>query len=414
MKPYLKERAYITIIVQNIKKKGSIYPLALDLARKLRELYVLKVKEIWWKDNVRLVPYDMMNAWVSNSVHHYCLQCRNETPETNKNILMVFTSDFITLPYTQDLTQAGLVYACKRCTLFGLPEEVSLITHLRQTIAEISVEVAIRRHLIQGGIPHQNLQIKHFTDPDRQILTIGGRRCKIISYLISRKWQIRKVRTGSKNLVNAPALVHADQMEMHHLNDDDIFIFTLINGLITNNQHTLLQAVEAGHPIYQIHILPPPWARVSGWLSLGTLTCQGDDEEKIQIEIGGMGSDRKYLLESLLLSPGSKSSLSEDFFGIHYLGTKGVPRGRINLTSSALKMTHTILPLDWHNLWIYGLEIILFGFITCREFNRYATSLPMGSRVFQFPQTSKRYLSMPISKLSPLADLFNQARSWNA
>lgn len=78
LKPYLRERAYLTIIVKNIKKGGTIYPLAWDLARYLSQIYTLKDEKIWCQDDIRLAPYGMGNAWVSNTFHHYCLQFRNE------------------------------------------------------------------------------------------------------------------------------------------------------------------------------------------------------------------------------------------------------------------------------------------------------------------------------------------------
>jgi len=78
LKPYIKIKAYITIIVKNVKKGGIIYPLAWDLARNLGETYTLKDEKIWCQDNQRLAPYGMGNAWVSNTFHHYCLQFRND------------------------------------------------------------------------------------------------------------------------------------------------------------------------------------------------------------------------------------------------------------------------------------------------------------------------------------------------
>ncbi len=78
IKPYLQPRAYLTVIVKNIKKGGKIYPLAWDLARKLGKIYTLKDEKIWCQDDVRLAPYGLGNAWVSNTFHHYCLQFRNE------------------------------------------------------------------------------------------------------------------------------------------------------------------------------------------------------------------------------------------------------------------------------------------------------------------------------------------------
>lgn len=79
LKPLLKPRAYLTIIVKNIKKGGVIYPLAWDLARALgKDTYTLKDERIWAQDNQRLAPYGFGNAWVSNTFHHYCLQFRND------------------------------------------------------------------------------------------------------------------------------------------------------------------------------------------------------------------------------------------------------------------------------------------------------------------------------------------------
>jgi DNA modification methylase len=78
LKPFIVHRGYITIIVKNIKKGGKIFPLAWDLARILGDTYTLKDEKIWCQDDIRLAPYGMGNAWVSNTFHHYCLQFRNE------------------------------------------------------------------------------------------------------------------------------------------------------------------------------------------------------------------------------------------------------------------------------------------------------------------------------------------------
>jgi DNA modification methylase len=79
LRPILNPSSYLTIIVKNIKKGGQIYPLAWDLARYLGEVFTLKDEKIWCQDNIRLAPYGMGSAWVSNTFHHYCLQFRYET-----------------------------------------------------------------------------------------------------------------------------------------------------------------------------------------------------------------------------------------------------------------------------------------------------------------------------------------------
>jgi DNA modification methylase len=78
LKPLLRNKAYLTIIVKNVKKGGKIYPLAWDIARELGKVYTLKDEKIWMQDNQRLAPFGLGSAWVSNTFHHYCLQFRNE------------------------------------------------------------------------------------------------------------------------------------------------------------------------------------------------------------------------------------------------------------------------------------------------------------------------------------------------
>ena len=78
LQPLLRQGAYLTVIVKNVKKGGRIYPLAWDLAAALGQIYTLKDERIWCQDDIRLAPYGLGNAWVSNTHHHYCLQFRNE------------------------------------------------------------------------------------------------------------------------------------------------------------------------------------------------------------------------------------------------------------------------------------------------------------------------------------------------
>lgn len=74
----LRDKAYLTIIVKNVKKKGKVYPLAWDLGHEVGKFLTLKDEKIWLQDNVRLAPFGLGSAWVSNTHHHYCLNFRKE------------------------------------------------------------------------------------------------------------------------------------------------------------------------------------------------------------------------------------------------------------------------------------------------------------------------------------------------
>ncbi len=53
----LRDKASMTIIVKNVKKRGRMYPLAWDLGRELSQIFTLKDEKIWCQDNQRLAPY---------------------------------------------------------------------------------------------------------------------------------------------------------------------------------------------------------------------------------------------------------------------------------------------------------------------------------------------------------------------
>lgn len=74
----LKRGAYMTIVVKNVKKRGKVYPLAWDIASRVSKFLALKDEKIWGQDDIKLAPYGYRHAWVSNTVHHYCLNFRKE------------------------------------------------------------------------------------------------------------------------------------------------------------------------------------------------------------------------------------------------------------------------------------------------------------------------------------------------
>ena len=69
----LVDGARVTIVVKNIKKKGSNYPFAWDLSRKLQPYYELAEESFWLQDDISIAPFGYGNTWVSNTFHQYCL-----------------------------------------------------------------------------------------------------------------------------------------------------------------------------------------------------------------------------------------------------------------------------------------------------------------------------------------------------
>jgi hypothetical protein len=137
-----------------------------------------------------------------------------------------------------------------------------------------------------------------------------------------------------------------------------------------------------------------------------------ESQTPLNLEIGGQSEDRKFKEAKLTLPPGERVSVPGEWYGVSYLAGAEVPPARVGMHSPALGEAYVIAPHEWANIWVYGMEIILAGYITRGEFRRRARRLPAGSPTFQYAHTQTDNMFVPVSELHPLPDLFVRARNW--
>ena len=89
-----------------------------------------------------------------------------------------------------------------------------------------------------------------------------------------------------------------------------------------------------------------------------------------------------------------------------------MPDGTIGVHSPNLDKTYLVDSMGWGNIWVYGMDIILGGYITRGEFRQKAHHLPAGSHTFQYPRTRTENLALPFHQLHPLIELFSKAQKW--
>jgi hypothetical protein len=288
----------------------------------------------------------------------------------------------------------------------------SYFNRLRRIVAGKAVELAFRRYLVEQAVPFDNLGTTPFTDPDRYDIAIGGRRCDIKSFLFLEKERIRELRRDPARLVQAAALVPADQIASAHLNDEDLYIFAFMTALVTSQPEDMARALAAGQPVYLIHPFPQAWARPTTWISLGRLVFNARTAQPVNLEIGGQGPNRSFQTEQLALQGHQPLLARSEFYSLAYLHTTQLPAGQVTVYSPSLKRNHPVPPTKWDNIWVYGMEIFLSGYITRGEFRRRARRLPAGSRVFQYEHTRTTNFSLSIAELYPINDLLDKARTW--
>ena len=326
---------------------------------------------------------------------------------------MLTTSDFLHLPYTPDLTPGGIAYAIRSLPYTYDRMGGSPFSRLRRIVAGVAVELAFRRYLSEQEIHFDVKGSTPFTDPDRYDVSLGGHRCDIKSFLISRRQQITSLETRPEQLLKAPALVPSDQHAAGTHRQSDLYVFAFLTGLVAASRIDIEKALEAGQSAYFIHTLPKRWSKPKNWVHLGTLALKSESDQVHTIEIGGQAEGREFLTYSVTLPPRERIQVNQGFFSLSSIQIDRLPQGRVGIHSPALNDTYLIDPFGWGNIWVYGMSIILAGYITYDEFRHRASTIQPGSRVFQYAKTKTKNLAIPVNDLKPLPELLERVRVWS-
>lgn len=325
---------------------------------------------------------------------------------------MITASDFVSLPYTPDLTRGGITYAVR-----SLPHTYdrmggSSFNRLRRIVAGVGCELALRRHLSRMGVPYDVRGATPFTDPDRYDVSLGGHRCDLKSFLITKRAQIASLRAHPEQLLDAPALVPLDQHAGAGHHGHELYLFAFLTALVTASRSEFRKALEAGQQAYLLHPLPRAWSRPDRWVPLAPLAVKSEAGHPVRLEIGGQSAERTFLARELELRAGARQELADSFYALAYLHIDRLPEARIGLHSRQMGVTYVITPFQWGNIWVYGMQIVLAGYLPYEQFQRRSRLLPAGSRVFQYDRTRTKNLAVPVRELRPLAELFEQVKGW--
>jgi len=319
---------------------------------------------------------------------------------------MLSPADILRLPYTTDLTEGGIAYALRSLSYSFDRAGSTPYDRLRRVVASVAVELAFRRYLSQNNIPFEVKAAAPFTDRERYDVSLGGRRCDVKSYLISHRAQITEMRRDPSVLLSAPALVPSDQ----HAGDghlrSDLYIFGFLAGVIAASQADLKKAIETKQQHYLVHAMPEAWRKPANWNPLGALTLKSDSAEELLIEINGQDEAREMKRVGVSLPPKTKVNVEESFHSISSVHIRRTADARVGIKCESIKEAHVIQPAEWGNIWVYGLEIFLAGFISYEEFGQRAAALAPNSKVFQYEHTRVKNLALPVSSLKPMQKLF--------
>jgi hypothetical protein len=326
---------------------------------------------------------------------------------------MLSKNDFIRIPYTPDLSANGIAYACR-----SLPHTYNRMggtntKRMRRIVGGIGVELAFRRYLSEREIPFDVKGATPFTDPDKYDVSLGGRRCDIKSFLLTRKSQINELKRDLSLLLDASALIPSDQFATTTHAESDLYIFAFLTALMAASRADMIRAVGAGNPLHLIHTLPKDWAKPEHWHPLGKLALKSDSEEPLTIELGGQNKDREFISESITLEPRIRTETEATFHTLAYAHVDKMPDARIGIRSPEKGETYLIPSPEWGNIQVYGMSVLLAGYLTREEFRQKAREIPTGSRVYQYSRTKTKNLCVPVRELKPLHPLFEKVKKYD-
>lgn len=321
---------------------------------------------------------------------------------------MLEPGDLIKMPSTPDLARASIDSTCRSLPYQQLGSGNQKIINIRQIVVDQVCELSARRYLFEQGIPHHIVQANLFPGPEKYQISLGGRHCCIKGTLIKQRARVDQIHHQPDTLLNDWVSVPKSFFASESTRESDTLVFMFVLGFLALSSAEIRHVTAAGQPIALCHIFPDPWVRPKKWASLRPVELNNQDHHAVSFEAGGQKEDLRFETEWITLESGSKASLAIDFFSLAYLQTGSPLNKPVGVTSRLLRKTYWIYPHQWQNLWIYGLDIWLAGFMTCEEFRRRAGSQNMVGREHSALLIPSNCLGMrvvdlhPFSQLSPL------------
>lgn len=323
---------------------------------------------------------------------------------------MISATDFVHLPYTPDLTEAGILYARRVLPRLRSPSGRGFYDTVGRAVAATALQLAFRRYLSEQGIAFGVQASVPFLDSDRFDVEFSGRTCELTSFLISRQREIDALAADPGLALRAPALVPADRHAAEEVRGDGLYLFALVSGLVAGGRAGARTATWPGGRTFWMHIMSPAWMRPQTWAPLGPLALKADSSDTVSLELSGQDGSGTHLDLVVELPPSQRVEVNAPFHTLSHLHANARPDGRVGIHAPSRGQTYLIGPGDWHDAWLHGKDICLLGWITLEQFRMRARLIPEGRRVFQFSKTKTKNLAVDVSSLKPVRQLLERVR----
>ncbi len=308
-------------------------------------------------------------------------------------------SDLIFLPYTPDLTQAGIASLCRSLAQSPARPYPNPF-YLQCRVAAKAAELAFQRGLSDREISFSLENRGGFSDPDRAELRVNGQRCELIPTLLNDTDQIRSIRADASSLLRIQAAAPVNRLDLDYLPGDDLLVFAFLLGQVAAIPTPAAQAQDKGQPLTLLFPLPSHWAPSLTGQPLGPLVLKTNLPGPIALELGGLDEEGHFQNEQLRLLPRRRLEAGKSYASIAYLLCLDRIQGQVGFQATKWGKPHIVQPSQWINLWIDGFVVIVAGCLPRFEFRRksrpfhptsvHGCAIPPGMKLASLPMEELR------------------------
>jgi len=323
--------------------------------------------------------------------------------------MAISSEEVIHLPWDESLTLAGVTYVQNTLSrILGVGPWPSA-SGLRGLVASLASDLALRRWLDGEQVPYTLIGDEPFTRPARPRLVLGGRRLILQTTLVSSRRAIRRLRGDPHHALEASAAILPSTLDAAGLSEGDLLAFALSLALETRTLTELEKAMTSGHPAHLLALPPDPsWIRPLRTTDLGVVTVSSPSG-CWDIILQGVLSTHVPWSTRASLDPSTRFQ-SPPLHSLIALHTFQRPPGPLLACSESHPAPWRLQPGEWWNLWLYGIETLLLGWSTVREFRAASSRHTPARTASDLSRPPRGSLQIAGSDLMPLSSLLEHLR----
>lgn len=311
---------------------------------------------------------------------------------------MIGASDLVRIPYNAELCRAGIEVACQRLAVSG-PTGKPVHGGLRRMAMQASAELALRRYLQARQARYEIIPRNPFDKPVEYELLLDGRRCTLVIQAITRQALVESALKQDSLLLEGYFTMPLAELALGERREADLYLFACVLAQELPRRRDAL--AQDGGALW-LYLFPERWRHPPRWAPLGKVLLSTKAAGPLEVLITGWDAARSLVNESLAFHPDEPVRPRTQFYSLVSLRANRPPEREIGLTCSRFTRPLVIAPMQWSNVWVYGKQIILMGWLTQGEIRR--GWLANRSRLATFSNQAES-VSIPIRRLHPLREL---------